>query len=127
MNILFTSHYTSAQSTTYENSSSSSSSSSSSLIALSRVERYSCCCSMFSQGSVREDYTSLVFIPQYVCNNNNNYNNKSKLVWLLSPELEYSLEVRFTTKCLFRFVPLFINTSVDNYTLRNETEQSTIT
>ena len=47
-------------------------------------------------------------------------------LWLFSPELEYSLEVRFTAKCLFRFVPLFINTSVDNYNLRNETEQTVI-
>ena len=37
--------------------------------------------------------------------------------------LEYTIAVAPYAICLFRFVPLFITTSVDNYTLRNETEQ----
>ena len=45
---------------------------------------------------------------------------------LLSPVLKDTVAAAVcfhTTICLFRFVPLFITTSVDNYTLRNETEQ----
>ena len=40
--------------------------------------------------------------------------------------LDYNRLLSSTFSCcksLFRFVPLFITTSVDNYTLRNETEQ----
>ena len=40
--------------------------------------------------------------------------------------LDYNRLLSSTFSCCkswFRFVPLFINTSVDNYTLRNETEQ----
>ena len=49
------------------------------------------------------------------------------LPMFLLPDCNRLLSSTFSCcKSLFRFVPLFIITSVDNYTLRNETEQVSI-
>ena len=52
-------------------------------------------------------------------------NNRLKLVTVFYA-VDHNGFSLFLNTCLFRSVPLFITTSVDNYNLQNETEQDAI-